>query len=92
MSCFPIGARQGALKVTPHGASRSVGQAMIDKNESRRDDSVVQNVVSTKEASLREGGKSLSIIGLETRSECNCLSDISLCVPKGRLYKLAIPL
>ena len=31
-----------------------------------------------------------SIIGLETRSECNCLSDISLCVPKARPYKLAI--
>ena len=56
MSCFPIGARQGALKVTPHGAKRSVGQAMINKNESRRDDSVVQNVASTKEASLRDAG------------------------------------
>ena len=53
---FPIGARQGALKVTPHGAKRSVGQAMINKNESRRDDSAVQNVVSTKEASLRDAG------------------------------------
>ena len=64
MSYFPIGARQGALKVTPHGAKRSVGQAMIDKNESRRDDSVEQNVVSPKEASLREGGTFVSLFPL----------------------------
>ena len=62
---FPlIGARQGALKVIPHGAKRSVGQAMINKNESRRADSVVQNVVSPKEASLREGGAFVGLFPL----------------------------
>ena len=53
---FPIGARQGALKVTPHGAKRSVGIGKeYIKIESRRDDSVVQNIASTTDASHRDG-------------------------------------
>lgn len=34
--------------------------------------------------------QTLTIIGLKTRSECNCLSDIYLYVPKALSYKLAI--
>ena len=39
---------------TGYGAKRSVGQAMINKNESRRDDAAVQDIASATEASLRD--------------------------------------
>ena len=72
---FSHRARQGVLKVTGHGAKRSGRTGMIHNIiESRRDDSVVQDITSTTEASLRDAesiGQPLSVhsASLHTRLE-----------------------
>ena len=81
MLCFPIGARQGVLKVTGHGAKRSDRIGIYIIIESRRDDSVVQNITSTTEASLRDAegiGPSLSVhsASLHTRLEHSASSGL----------------
>ena len=94
MLCFPIGARQGVLKVTGHEAKRSGRTGMIHNIiESRRDDSVVQDIASTTEASLRDAegiGPSCPVTPLRSITGYNTARPPDLSLKTSQLNSTAL--